>query len=313
MSVEHGRRAAPANPYARSILDGLRASPKTMESKWLYDAAGSALFERITEVPEYYPTARERAILPQAVELLTETMPSPLVLAEIGSGSSEKTRILLDGLPGLARYTPLDIAAGQLDLAAEGLRAAYPDLTVAPVVADFTEALPPLSEGEPVLIFFPGSTIGNLETDEARALLTRFRAVEGVAGCLIGIDLVKDRATLELAYDDPQGVTAAFNLNLLHRIVRDLDAEIPVEAFRHEARWNAEAARIEMHLVATRDLTMTVEGERFEMRAGETIHTENSHKYTREGFAHLAAEAGWPEARFMTDPDGWFGVFLLMP
>ncbi|MGF1551622.1 MAG: L-histidine N(alpha)-methyltransferase [Paracoccaceae bacterium] len=308
-----GQTRAVRDVFALSILEGLRRPQKTIESKWLYDAEGSALFDRITGLAEYYPTAREAAILRENAAGLGERLPDPLALVEIGSGSSEKTRLLLDAMPAVAAYVPLDIAAEHLRAAARRLAAAYPGLAVTPVVADFTEdlALPPA--GAPRLIFFPGSTIGNLDAEEAGALLARFRAVEGVAAALIGVDLVKDVAVLERAYDDGEGVTAAFDLNLLHRILRELDAEIPVEAFRHEARWNAQASRIEMHLVATRDLVMTIEGERFRLAEGETIHTENSHKYTREGFERLARAAGWPNATFMTDPDGWFGLFLLEP
>jgi len=312
MSTHAGVRPA-EDGFALSVLAGLRADPKWIDSKWFYDAEGSRLFDRITALPDYYPTGRETAILRSAVPTLAEAFPPDAVLLEIGSGSSAKTRLLLDGLPGLGAYAPLDISASHLEATALALRRDYPDLAVTPVVADFTEALPDVADGAPVVVFFPGSTIGNLLAPQAAALLARFRAVEGACACLIGVDLVKDVDVLLRAYDDPTGVTAAFNRNVLHRINRELDADVPVDAFAHEARWNPDRARIEMHLRATRDVAMTVEGARLTLRAGETIHTENSHKYTPDGFAALARAAGWRGSRMMTDPDGWFGVFLLTP
>ncbi|NBB69074.1 MAG: L-histidine N(alpha)-methyltransferase [Alphaproteobacteria bacterium] len=298
-----------------SVLEGLGTRPKRIASKWLYDAEGSQLFDRICELDAYYPTRTETGILEANAARLAAFVPERAALVELGSGSSAKTRILLDALDDLAVYVPVDISGEHLRHAAAGLAADYPRLPVWPAVGDFTAHLPLPGElrDTPKLLFFPGSTLGNLEPDDAVALLRRLRDVANVAGFVIGIDLEKDVARLRAAYDDPEGVTAAFNTNLLVRLNRELGAGFDASAFVHEARWNAERRRIEMHLVSRRAQVVRVAGRRFAFEEGESIHTENSHKYTLDGFADLAARGGWRSRECWVDDDRLFSVHLLVP
>jgi dimethylhistidine N-methyltransferase len=300
--------------FAQDVLDGLSRAHKRLPSKWLYDEEGSRLFEAITELPEYYPTRTERAILERvAPEIAAEISPGA-ALVEFGSGASVKTRLVLDAAPQIAVYVPVDISLEQLEEAAAELRGAYPHLTVAPLAGDFTQGLrlPAAAESRPRTGFFPGSTIGNFEPMEAVRFLSSASALLGEgAYLLIGADLVKDPQVLIDAYDDAQGVTAAFNKNLLARINRELDGGFDLDAFAHEARWNAAQSRIEMHLRSLKPQTVRVGLSEFEFVEGETIHTENSHKFTPEGFAALAAGAGWRQDRLWTDPEGLFAVLLL--
>jgi dimethylhistidine N-methyltransferase len=308
-------RAPEDSELVASVLKGLGAHPKRIASKWLYDAEGSKLFDRICEVEAYYPTRTETGILRANAERLAAFLPARAALVELGSGSSAKTRILLDALADLAVYVPVDISAEHLRHAAAGLAADYPQLAVWPAVGDFTGhlPLPAALHDTPKLLFFPGSTLGNLEPDDAVALLRRLRAVANVAGFVIGIDLEKDVARLRAAYDDPEGVTASFNTNLLVRFNRELDADFDAAAFAHEARWNAERRRIEMHLVSRRAQEVRVAGRRFAFAEGESIHTENSHKYTLDGFAELAERGGWRTRECWVDDDELFSVHLLVP
>lgn len=301
--------------FAASFLAGLRAPRKRIESKWLYDAEGSRLFDQITELPEYYPTRTETGILEAHASTLPARVPEGAALVELGSGSSVKTRILLDALPSLATYVPVDIAEGHLQEAMQRLAIGYPQLEIRPVVADFTRpfALPSSLEDTPKLLFFPGSTIGNFEPLAAQALMARFARWSNVAAFVIGVDVRKDEATLERAYDDASGVTAAFNLNLLLRANRELGTDFDPDGFRHEARWNAAESRIEMHLVSQRDQSACVCGERIGFREGETIHTENSYKYAADGFCGLADAAGWRGIDVWTDDQGLFSVHVLVP
>ena len=309
------RVAGPKSGFAQSILAGLAAERKTIESKWLYDAAGSRLFDRITMLEEYYPTRTETGILEVRAAELAAHAPPGSALVELGSGSSVKTRLLLDALPQLGAYVPVDISAEHLDEAARRLDADYPALDVCPVVADFTAefTLPEIIENGPKVLFFPGSTLGNFEIESAVALMRRLRTLQKVTAFVIGIDLVKDRQTLLHAYDDGEGVTAAFNLNLLARINRELGADFDPSAFRHKARWNETESRIEMHLVSREKQTVTVAGKTIRFAEGETIHTENSHKFTPDGFRDLALQAGWQLADLWTDPRAHFGVAVLVP
>ncbi len=298
-----------------SALAGLRATPKTLDSKWFYDATGSTLFEEITQLEEYYPTRTETAILRDQAARLARHVPAGAALVELGSGASLKTRILLDALPELAAYVPLDISAGFLARTADGLRAAYPGLNISPVVADFMQSvtLPPTLTDRPKVAFFPGSTLGNLAPEDAADLLKRVRDWGHVEAFILGVDLVKDPQTLILAYDDPQGVTAAFNLNILARLNREVGADFALDHFRHEARWNAKAARIEMHLISTIAQRVQFGGAEIAFSAGESIHTENSRKYTRASITQIAEAAGWRLDSFLTDPKQWFGVCVLTP
>ena len=298
-----------------SALKGLRASPKVLEPKWFYDAAGSALFERITELPEYYPTRTELAILRNRVAELAPYIPQGAALVELGSGASTKTRLLLDALPGIAAYVPIDVSADFLQDSAAELDRAYAEIEVVPLAGDFMaplrlrEAL----DARPKVGFFPGSTIGNLEPAEAADLLRRVRQWRGVSAFVVGMDLVKDRETLIRAYDDSAGVTAAFNRNLLHRLNRDAGADFDPDAFDHEARWNEKEARIEMHLVSRRAQAVRLGPATIAFAAGESIRTENSHKYTHARLAAIASRSGWRVAEFLTDKDEMFAVAVLVP
>lgn len=294
---------------------GLSATPKRMCPKWFYDYAGSELFERITELPEYYPTRTEVLILRREVETLASYVPDGAALVELGSGASTKTRILLDAMDGLAAYVPVDVSGDFLQAVARDVNRLYPDLTIAPLAGDFLQDLKlPTVIGElPKVAFFPGSTIGNLELAEAQDLLRRIRAWPGIAVFVLGVDLVKGTEVLIRAYDDPQGVTAAFNRNLLQRLNRETGANFDAESFDHEARWNAELSCIEMHLVSRAAQKVRLDGMNIQFRRGESIHTESSHKYTSRGIADLAARAGWRVAEFLTDPRELFAVAVLVP
>ncbi|RAI02133.1 L-histidine N(alpha)-methyltransferase [Acuticoccus sediminis] len=293
--------------------DGLTRGRKTMEPKWLYDAAGSELFVQITELPEYYPTRTEERILREHLERLAAQVPSRAELVELGSGASSKTRLLLDRLDALASYVPIDVSSDFLDATATELAADYPELEITPVVGDFTEplALPP--EAGPRVAFFPGSTIGNLDPAAAVALLEEVRSWPGIRAFILGVDLVKDPGTLVRAYDDAAGVTAAFNLNLLHRMNREIGTDFDTERFAHRAVWNAEEARIEMHLVSQADQRVHVGDRTAEFAAGETIHTESSRKFTRRSLEALCGSAGWRIADFLSDDAEMFGVAVLVP
>lgn len=300
---------------AAAILSGFGSMPKRIESKWLYDAPGSKLFDQITELPEYYQTRTEIEILRKNADALAAQIPAGAALIELGSGSSIKTRILLDALPTLASYVPVDISDEHLQEAAGRITADYPDLEVLPIVADFTVplALPTSLENTPKLVFFPGSTIGNFEPHQAAALMVHPAQWREVIAFVIGTDLKKNTATLIRAYDDSAGVTAAFNLNLLTRLNRELGANFDLDSFVHEARWNETLSRIEMHLVSLRDQSVDIAGKRFGFAEGETIHTENSHKYDIEAFRRLAASAGWSPIDVWTDERELFAVHIMHP
>ncbi len=298
----------------RDAIIGLTATPKVMSPKWFYDAHGSALFEQITQRPEYYPTRTEITILGQNLDRIAASLPSGSCLIELGSGASVKTRILLVRLaPSLRAYVPVDISADFLDQTARQLRLAYPSLSIRPVVADFTHdiALPADMAGSPVVVFFPGSTIGNLEGAAAKALLQRMRALPGATTFILGVDLVKAQQTLVAAYDDAAGLTAAFNLNLLTRLNRETDAAFDLTHFDHSARWNAQQSRIEMHLVSKCAQTVQLHDQQIPFAKGESIHTENSHKFTRDSLTAMVATSGWHVQDWITDADALFAVAVL--
>ena len=290
--------------FFQDVVSGLGAKPKTLPCKYLYDARGSDIFERICETPEYYVTRTE-------LDLLNE-----VDVLEPGSGAGRKIRVLLSALHAPRSYTPMDISPTALWASAELLRNDYPEVRIAPVVADFTGELPvseAFSGGSGHrLIFFPGSTIGNFLPDDAVKLLRAMgKLLRGGDWLLIGVDRVKDRATLEAAYDDAAGVTAQFNLNLLVRIQRELPSDLHPRNFRHEARYNVSKARVEMHLVSRVEQTVRVGRARFGFRTGESIHTENSHKYTVSGFTHLAQRAGFGLERVFSDRAELYSLYLL--
>lgn len=298
--------------FRADVLAGLAAPQKAVPARWFYDDAGSQLFEDITQLPEYYPTRAETEILRERADDIADLIGPGRAVVEFGSGSSVKTPLLLSAIAPSA-YVPLDIAGDFLRAAAAVLAAKFAGLPVYPVEADFMRrvALPGEVEGLPKLGFFPGSTIGNMIARTATDLLREMRETLGEGALLlIGMDLVKDENVLIAAYDDAAGVTARFNLNLLHRINRELEGDIPVDAFAHQARWNDPFARIEMHLVAQRDVSFTVSGQHFAMVAGETIHTENSHKFTKRSGQMLLAAGGWEPCARWTDRAGQFALVL---
>lgn len=299
--------------FTSSILIGLKSPKKMIESKWLYDEKGSKLFDDITDLEEYYPTRVETDILRRRAGELAQYLQPDTVMVELGSGSSMKTRLVLDALPSLNHYVPLDISKEHLEAAASGLAADYKSVEITPIVADFTAdiALPEKLIEMPKLLFFPGSTIGNFEADAARKMLQGLTKLKNVTAFVLGFDLVKDIDRLVNAYDDSKGVTAAFNLNLLKRINRELHADFNLDMFYHEARWNDKLSRIEMHLVSKCDQDVYLLEECIKFRAGETIHTENSHKYTPDHFAALAKQAGWNLQEIWSDKDKLFGVAVL--
>jgi len=285
--------------------------------KYFYDTRGSELFERITTLPEYYPTRVETQILRQHASEIAEALGEDMVLAEFGSGASRKTRILLDAIGRLRTYIPMDISASALGGAAAELRARYPSLDVRPLEADYTGAFElPLSDEErelPVSFFFPGSTIGNFEPEAARDFLASVRRAYGRSQrFLIGVDRPKERAVLEAAYDDRAGVTAAFNRNLLSVVNARHGASFDPEAFAHRAVWREREQRVEMHLVSRGAQTVRIGPALVELADGEPIVTEHCYKYSVRDFARLARQAGFGVARVWTDPEHRFSVYLLL-
>lgn len=310
--IEDGEQGLADPQFRADVLTGLERRPRAIPARWFYDRRGSELFEDITALPEYYPTRTETAILEAICPEVAGIAGRGRAVVEFGSGSSTKTPVLLRCTEPSV-YVPIDISGAFLRESSRVLSQAFPNLLVLPFEADFMRALvlPQAVADAPKLGFFPGSTIGNMIPLMAVDLLRAMRASLGEgAMLLIGMDRVKDPATLVAAYDDTAGVTAAFNLNLLERINRELDGTVPVEDFRHEARWNDDRARIEMHLVARRDVDFTVDGRPFTMAAGESIHTENSHKYGSRDARILLRSGGWTPLKEWTDPDGLFSVYL---
>lgn len=299
--------------FAEDVIAGLSSRPRTLPCKYFYDARGSDLFEDITALPEYYPTRTEIGILRDRARDICAALAPGSALVEYGSGSSIKTEILLAAGDFVA-YAPIDISPTALEGAVRRLRGRFPALRMEPVVADFVGdlTLPPALDGLPRAGFFPGSTIGNFSPVEARALLRRMaRQLGPGAKLVIGVDLRKSPDILVPAYDDAQGVTAAFNKNLLVRLKNELGARIDIDGFAHRAVWNARESRIEMHLAATRPQTIVVAGHAFDFAAGETIHTENSHKYGMADFEDVARAAGWRPLETLVDAGNLFSVRLL--
>jgi dimethylhistidine N-methyltransferase len=305
---------AEAEDFAAAVIDGLSQPQKSLPCRFFYDVRGSELFEAITRLPEYYPTRTEAAILETHAAEMAEAVPAGGVLVELGSGSSLKTEILLRHLPQLAAYVCIDVSESALSDARARLASRFPALDVRPIVGDFSRAvtLPADLAGRPRTGFFPGSTIGNLTPAEAVHLLAAVRiSLAPAARLIVGADLKKDARRLHMAYNDSQGVTAAFNLNLLARINRELAGTFDLGAFRHEAVYNPREGRIEMYLRSTRPQTAGVLGRRFSFGAGERIHTENSCKYTIGEFQELASAAGWQPRRVWTDRAALFSVHEL--
>lgn len=298
--------------FRADVLDGLAQEPKAIPARWLYDDAGSQLFEDITQLPEYYPTRAETEILARRSDEFADLIGPGRAVIEFGSGSSVKTPLLLQAIAP-SSYVPLDISGDFLRAAADDLANRFPGLPIYPVEADFMKpvTLPKQVANNRKLGFFPGSTIGNLVPRTAVDLLRSMRETLGQDSLLlIGMDLVKDKKILVSAYDDANGVTAAFNLNLARRINRELGGTMPVEKLRHKALWNDTFARIEMHLLATQDIAFDVSGRHFTMKAGETIHTENSHKFRRRSQNTLLLAGGWTPVKRWLDSKGRFSLIL---
>lgn len=324
VSLRRQERPAPRNTdFARDVHAGLGAAVKTLPAKYFYDQRGSELFEQICRLPEYYPTRTEWKILREQGPAIAGIIGPDVEVVEFGAGAAEKIRPLLNALSRPAGYLPIDISGPHLSAAVAPLMRAYPDVTIRVVAGDFTRhlALPaPLPQARCRIGFFPGSTIGNFTPDEALGFLRNAAAMlrdsgtgdaSGGSGLLIGVDLMKDPALLHAAYNDSAGVTAAFNLNLLERINRELDGDFDLDSFDHYAFFNPRQHRIEMHLVSGKAQTVTVDGERYGFAAGESIHTENSCKYTPASFRQLAEKAGFRPAAMWTDPNSLFSLHWL--
>ena len=298
--------------FRDDVLAGLSAPIPAVPARWLYDLRGSELFDEITRLPSYYPTRTETALLHRIMPEVAALSATGAGVVEFGAGSATKTPILLEAIAPAA-YVPVDISGDYLRESAGQLQQRFPELEVLPVTADFARpfALPAEVAELPKLGFFPGSTIGNFVPRTATDLLRHFRDLLGVgARLLIGMDRVKPVERLLSAYDEPQGVTAEFNLNLLVRINRELGGDVPIDAFRHEARWNDILSRIEMHLVAARDVDFSIDGQHFHFERGSSIHTENSHKYGRRGARLLLLAGGWTPIAEWADEAEDFAVVL---
>ncbi len=311
--VAHHQDASLADPAFRAdVLAGLSARPRVLPARWFYDRRGSELFEEITCLPEYYLTRAERSILTAHAKDIAELTGPGHAVVEFGSGSSAKTPLVLSAIAPSA-YVPIDISGDFLRDSVAALARQFPTLPMYPIEGNFMQrlVLPPSIDGSPRLGFFPGSTIGNLNAPAAVDLLRAMWQTLGEGSkLLIGIDRIKPVSVLIPAYADAQGVTAEFNLNLLHRINRELGGTIPVSAFQHVARWNDTEARIEMHLEATRDVSFSVDGHPFAISKGKTIHTENSYKYGPRDARLLLRSAGWSPMAEWTDREGLFGLIL---
>jgi L-histidine Nalpha-methyltransferase len=299
-------------PFAQDVLEGLHAARKRLPAKYFYDAAGSELFERITEQPEYYLTRCEIEALQSHAQDFARVIPDGAALVEFGSGSNTKARIVLAAVPKLAAYAPVDINGEMLEKEAAELRADFPQLQILPVAADicYPFNLPESAQRAPVRVgFFPGSTIGNFEPHEAASFLRNAAKILGPAARLIiGVDLIKPTEILNAAYNDAAGVTEEFNLNLLRRINRELGGNFRLECFEHHAFYNRERTRIEMHLASMRRQKVKVAGDTIDFRAGETIHTENSYKYSVDSLRALARGVGWIPDGNWTDSKGYFCI-----
>jgi dimethylhistidine N-methyltransferase len=298
------------------VLRGLQAEPKTLPTKMFYDQYGSQLFDQICELDEYYPTRTETAIMQANIAEIANEVGPDVVMIEYGSGSSLKTRLLLDHLPDMDAYVPVDISQDHLYQTAEILTKTYPHLEIFPVWADFTQpfSIPgPHGHSARKLAYFPGSTIGNFHPHQAVEFMRNVVELVGPGGgFLIGTDLQKDHNVLNLAYNDRKGVTAAFNLNILSHINRECGTNFIEDQFEHLAFYNPTAGRIEMHLVSLIDQVVPINGTRINFQAGERILTEVSYKYTLAGFANMAAQAGFRVQQTWIDPRNYFGVQYLI-
>lgn len=296
------------------VLAGLDQRQKRLPSKFFYDERGSELFEKITGLEEYYLTRSEKYILTSNIEEISRYVGPQAMLVELGSGSSKKTKLLLDKLHSLRAYLPVDISEEYLLKVVHNLRNDYPDISIVPVVADYTSPfdLPDLGMGyKKQVVFFPGSTIGNFHPERAQSFLNTLASLtDENAAMLVGVDLKKDSSILEAAYNDSQGITARFNKNILVRLNHELDADFKVDHFNHHAQYNSEQGRVEMHLVSQNKQEATINGTSFYFEEGESIHTENSYKYSLEEFEELVSNWFTVE-QVWTDKQGYFSLQFL--
>ena len=303
--------AQPPDDYAQALLEGFSSRPRRIPCRFLYDDAGSRLFERITELPEYYPTRTEMALLAERAREIADHAGPKVEIVELGAGSSRKVRLLLDALQAPSGYLALDVAGTAVTETCTELARDYPGLKVRALVADFTsiERLPPPTGWR--LAFFPGSTIGNFRPEQAAGLLDRWRRLLAGSDMVIGVDLQKERSILQAAYDDPAGVTAAFNLNLLVRANREAGANFELDGYRHVVDYAPETGRVALYLESLRNQQVEIAGRRFALAAGERIHTEDSWKYTLSGFRDLAERAGFDHLHAWTDDRLRFSLHYL--
>jgi dimethylhistidine N-methyltransferase len=305
--------SVPRHTIREEVLSGLKRPSKSLPSKLFYDDHGSQLFEQICRQPEYYPTRTEQQIMSDNGRQIARTLGKRVLVVEYGSGSSAKTRTLLNHLEEPAGYIPIDISRMLLHNTSRNLRALYPHVPIGPVVADYTRPfrLPPILDLKPsrIVAYFPGSTIGNFEPEQALSFLKAIRATCGdESSLLIGVDLKKDPVLLHGAYNDAAGVTEAFNLNILRRLNREIGSDFQVQAFRHYAFYNPSASRVEMHLVSRERQSVRIDDALIEFEEGESIRTEDCHKFTLRGFGDLASKVGYKLCAIWTDPQKWFSV-----
>lgn len=297
------------------VIDGLRKDQKTLPSKYFYDEKGSQLFDEITELEEYYPTRTERRILEDNVREIANYLGEQVLLIEPGSGSSSKTKILLGNMDNICCYIPMDISGDYLNKIAEQLRKEFPKISILPLAADYTKPfeLPESSPDARKVVFYPGSTIGNFKKEKVEQFLKVIHDIIGKDGAvLIGADLKKEISILEAAYNDEKGTTAAFNKNIFTHLNREIGTAFEKDLFEHKAIWNEEKGRIEMHLFVKEDHSVDVNGDQIFFKKGESIHTENSHKYTLSGFAEMVSD--WFEVKKVwTDENNYFSVQYLEP
>ena len=298
--------------FLQDVIDGLSASPKELHCKYFYDETGSALFDQICELDEYYLTRTERKIMLDHADEMAHQLGHRIMLVEFGSGSSLKTKVLLDALSDPVAYVPLDISEDHLLRTAAQLQEKYPHIEILPLVADFTESFElPLStrEASHAAVFFPGSTIGNFVPAAAKKMMRSIADILGPdGGMLIGIDLQKDKSIIEAAYNDAKGVTDQFNLNVLHRVNRELRADFNIDQFKHKAVYNEELGRVEIFVVSQCEQSVTIGSHTFDFKSGEHVLTEYSHKYTIQGFVELASSVGFTLHKHWTDPNDLFAV-----
>ncbi|WP_149982475.1 L-histidine N(alpha)-methyltransferase [Pseudoalteromonas rhizosphaerae] len=309
------------NRFLNDVIAGLSQQQKNLPCKYFYDDNGAALFEQITELDEYYVTRTELSILTKHSQAIAKLLPDNLSIIEPGCGSGKKIAYLLAHLVNVKSFVPFEISNEMLNYSLAHLSPLFPELAISPLLGDFTHSqmVKQLSretqlDSQTNLVYFPGSTIGNFSPLKAIEIMKNFHRLCGINGyVLIGIDLLKDRQVLLDAYDDKQGVTAAFNKNLLQRINAELNADFDLSQFNHQSRFNEKLSRIEMHLISHCDQTVTVNGESFSFSQGESIHTENSHKYALQAFTQLSAQAGLRLEQTWQDEQGYFALCLLRP